>query len=90
MIFRIAVQLDYLQVIPLYSFYIYIDLNEDGTEKPINSTETNTPSYAPIVIRIDFKLEDPRAGIVFVEPDDDIAPYVSLFVGYGIQNTGGG
>ncbi|ORZ15810.1 hypothetical protein BCR42DRAFT_415941 [Absidia repens] len=53
----------------------HTDMNEDGSEKPVNSNETNTPSYAPIVIRIDFKLEDPRAGIVFVEPDDDIAPY---------------
>ncbi|KAI8096760.1 uncharacterized protein BX664DRAFT_65711 [Halteromyces radiatus] len=53
----------------------HADLNDDTNEKSTSMNEQNSPSYAPIVIRIDFKLEDPRAGIVFVEPDDEIAPY---------------
>lgn len=59
-------------------FFLSVDLNDDNNDKSTNSNEPNIPSYAPIVIRIDFKLEDPRAGIVFVEPEDEIAPYVSL------------
>ncbi|CAO3608282.1 unnamed protein product [Cunninghamella blakesleeana] len=53
------------------------DLNDDTNDKNISTNQTPVTSYAPILIRIDFKLEDPRAGIVFVEPDDDVAPYRS-------------
>lgn len=38
------------------------------------STITN---YAPITIRIDYIVESPSAGVIFVEPDADVAPYVS-------------
>jgi hypothetical protein len=43
-------------------------------QTPGGSTITN---YAPITIRIDYVVESPSAGVVFVEPDADIAPYVS-------------
>jgi transcription initiation factor TFIID subunit 2 len=34
-------------------------------------------NYAPITIRIDYVVESPTAGVIFVEPDADVAPYVS-------------
>jgi hypothetical protein len=40
-----------------------------------SSTITN---YAPITIRIDYVVESPSAGVIFVEPDPDVAPYVSV------------
>ncbi|CAO3616923.1 unnamed protein product [Cunninghamella echinulata] len=55
----------------------HTDLNDDTNDKSISVNQTPVTSYAPITIRVDFKLEDPRAGIVFVEPDDDVAPYRS-------------
>ncbi|KAM3578379.1 hypothetical protein VKS41_009125 [Umbelopsis sp. WA50703] len=41
-------------------------------QTPGGPTITN---YAPITIRIDYVLESPSAGIVFVEPDPVVAPY---------------
>ncbi|KAF7727505.1 hypothetical protein EC973_007483 [Apophysomyces ossiformis] len=40
-------------------------------------TMSPPPSYAPLTIRIDYILENPRYGVMFVEKDDDVAPYRS-------------
>ncbi|KAI9315007.1 hypothetical protein BX666DRAFT_1965766 [Dichotomocladium elegans] len=32
-------------------------------------------TYCPITIRIHYSLQNPRAGVVFVEPDINVAPY---------------
>ncbi|KAK4514480.1 erg10, acetyl-CoA C-acetyltransferase [Mucor velutinosus] len=38
------------------------------------------PTYNTIVIRIEYTLEDPRNGVVYVQKDDEIAPYRSNHV----------
>ncbi|KAG1474498.1 hypothetical protein G6F56_000326 [Rhizopus delemar] len=38
------------------------------------------PIFAPLFIRIEYTLENPRNGIVYVQKDDEIAPYVSVIM----------
>ncbi|ORX42682.1 hypothetical protein DM01DRAFT_1350220 [Hesseltinella vesiculosa] len=59
----------------LMSSQIYLETQQLGDGDQQSKPEAEKPAYAPITIRIDFKLEDPRAGIVFVEPEEDVAPY---------------
>ncbi|KAI8388692.1 Bromodomain-containing protein [Radiomyces spectabilis] len=54
------------------------EMGEDGTpqDKSLSTPTVDAgPSYAPIVVRVDFILENPRMGVVFVEPDEEVAPY---------------
>lgn len=39
------------------------------------------PVFASLIIRIEYTLENPRNGIVFVQQNDEIAPYVSTNFG---------
>ncbi|KAH8552281.1 hypothetical protein BGW37DRAFT_304462 [Umbelopsis sp. PMI_123] len=52
-----------------------------------SSTITN---YAPITIRIDYVVESPSAGVIFVEPDPDVAPYRDRHVYTTNQPMSGG
>ncbi|KAI8088239.1 hypothetical protein BDF21DRAFT_378346 [Thamnidium elegans] len=52
-------------------------------EKPTLTTEPAEPvepTYSSLVIRIEYTLDDPRNGVVFVQKDDEIAPYRSNHV----------
>lgn len=54
-------------------------------EKPTSTAEPAEPvepTYSSLVIRIEYTLEDPRNGVVFVQKDEEIAPYVSLSIFY--------
>ncbi|RCI03150.1 hypothetical protein CU098_000195, partial [Rhizopus stolonifer] len=42
-------------------------------DKP--AAESTEPNYEPIVIQIQYTLEDPRNGVVFVQKDNETAPY---------------
>lgn len=57
--------------------------NQQRDQQPSSFATPATPatanvSYAPLTIRIDYTLIDPRSGIAFVEPDPDVAPYVGI------------
>ena len=41
------------------------------------TSETKTTMYKPITVRIQYTINNPREGLVFVEPDQDTAPYVN-------------
>ncbi|KAI9479594.1 hypothetical protein BDB00DRAFT_173553 [Zychaea mexicana] len=43
----------------------------DKTNDPLPST----PTYAPITVRVEYTLENPRTGVIFVDPDEIVAPY---------------
>ncbi|KAI8335273.1 hypothetical protein EDC96DRAFT_469660 [Choanephora cucurbitarum] len=43
-------------------------------------TEPIEPTFRPLIIRIQYTLEDPRNGVVFVQKDNEIAPYRSNHV----------
>lgn len=45
-------------------------------------TEPVEPTYSSLVIRVEYTLDDPRNGVVFVQKDDEIAPYVSFLCVY--------
>lgn len=51
------------------------------TEKTVAPSAT-APSFAPLTIRIEYTLDDPDAGLVFVNPDKYAAPYVSKWSFY--------
>jgi transcription initiation factor TFIID subunit 2 len=42
--------------------------------------EVIEPIYNTIIVRVEYTLEDPRNGVVFVQKDDEIAPYRSNHV----------
>ena len=44
------------------------------------TSETKTTIYKPITVRIQYTINNPREGLVFVEPDQDTAPYVNNFI----------
>lgn len=40
----------------------------------------------PFIVKIQYHLENPRTGLMFIEPDPDVAPYVSyLSMGCFVQ-----
>ncbi|KAI8141998.1 hypothetical protein BJV82DRAFT_616718 [Fennellomyces sp. T-0311] len=49
----------------------------DDTATPDKPTASlpPTPTYAPITVRIEYTLENPRTGLIFVDPDENVAPY---------------
>jgi transcription initiation factor TFIID subunit 2 len=47
---------------------------------PQPAEESTEPIYNTITVRIEYTLEDPRNGVVFVQKDDEIAPYRSNHV----------
>ncbi|KAI8636070.1 hypothetical protein BD408DRAFT_377484 [Parasitella parasitica] len=59
---------------------------DEPTTAATNTANTTTipedaePTYNTIVIRIEYTLEDPRNGVVYVQKDDEIAPYRSNHV----------
>lgn len=54
------------------------DMQDDPTVLDKTSLSAlSSPTYAPLIVRVDFILENPSAGLVFIEPDDIAAPYVS-------------
>ena len=53
------------------------DLPDDTPLQNATTTTQTTPSFAPVVIRIDYELENPRNGLIFVDPDEVVAPFVS-------------
>lgn len=53
------------------------DLPDDTPLQNTATASQTTPSFAPVVIRIDYELENPRNGLIFVDPDEVVAPYVS-------------
>lgn len=57
-----------------------IDLPDDTPLQNTTTTSQTTPSFAPVVIRIDYELENPRNGLIFVDPDEVVAPYVSVYM----------
>jgi hypothetical protein len=58
---------------------IQVDNNTSSQpDKTAETTEPPQPIYTSLVVRIEYTLEDPRNGVVFVQKDDEIAPYVSL------------
>lgn len=49
-----------------------------------SQTNVNVPSnpavsYVPLTLRVEYYLEDPHAGMMFVEPDPLVAPHVSCY-----------
>ncbi|KAG1447372.1 hypothetical protein G6F56_009283 [Rhizopus delemar] len=50
----------------------HIITKDDPAEKPPRIE----PVFAPITIRIEYTLDDPQNGVVFVQKDDEIAPHV--------------
>ncbi|EPB84066.1 hypothetical protein HMPREF1544_09197 [Mucor circinelloides 1006PhL] len=56
----------------------------EGSTSATTATAPNPeevePTYNTIVIRIEYTLEDPRNGVVYVQKDDEIAPYRSNHV----------
>ncbi|KAI8070359.1 hypothetical protein BC940DRAFT_13700 [Gongronella butleri] len=59
----------------LVSNQIYLEPTVTDDQLQPGRPAPSEPVYAPIILRIDFRLEDPRAGIVFVEPEEDVAPH---------------
>ncbi|OAD70358.1 hypothetical protein PHYBLDRAFT_115437 [Phycomyces blakesleeanus NRRL 1555(-)] len=52
----------------------HLELQDDVTiaeKAPTAPTAVPAPSFAPLVIRVDYILDHPKAGVVFVEPDDE-------------------
>lgn len=49
-----------------------------ATTATSETTEPLEPIYSSLVIRIEYTLEEPRNGVVFVQKDEEIAPYVSI------------
>ena len=45
-----------------------------------DKTLSSTPTFAPITIRVEYTLENPRTGLIFVDPDELVAPYVKLYI----------
>ncbi|KAG2226887.1 hypothetical protein INT45_010166, partial [Circinella minor] len=41
----------------------------------VDKTLSSTPTFAPITIRVEYTLENPRTGLIFVDPDELVAPY---------------
>lgn len=50
-------------------------INRGESSAPPTPGGPTITNYAPITIRIDYVLESPSAGVVFVEPDPVVAPY---------------
>ena len=50
--------------------------NDKSTPAPPEVEAPPQPTFASLVVRIEYTLEDPRNGVVFVQKDDEIAPYV--------------
>ncbi|KAI9278501.1 hypothetical protein BDA99DRAFT_8605 [Phascolomyces articulosus] len=44
-------------------------------DKTNTSLPPPTPTFAPITIRVEYTLENPRTGLIFVDPDEIVAPY---------------
>lgn len=57
-----------------------ISTNADKSTPAPETTAEIQPAYQQLVVRIDYTLEDPRNGVVFVQKDDEIAPYRSNHV----------
>ncbi|KAI9312583.1 hypothetical protein BX666DRAFT_1984486 [Dichotomocladium elegans] len=53
------------------------DLPDDPSipDKPVSSIPSPSPIFAPVIIRVDYELENPRSGLIFVDPDEAVAPY---------------
>ena len=47
-----------------------------AADKPISSA----PTFAPITVRVEYTLENPKTGLIFVDPDELVAPYVKLYI----------
>lgn len=77
----------------IYLIFNYLANIESKPQTPQQSTaegstpaaaatipEEIEPTYNTIVIRIEYTLEDPRNGVVYVQKDEEIAPYRSNHV----------
>jgi hypothetical protein len=54
--------------------------NDKATTPAPELTQPVEPVYSSLIIRIEYSLEEPRNGVVFVQKDEEIAPYVSITI----------